>query len=89
MHQLGLTTADLAGIVHETLDGALARLEQAERAALNAGRSPENAKQLALVQLFLESSERLLEANNRKVAADLIRLGVLTGTITRDGEPAF
>ncbi|HEY9720984.1 MAG TPA: hypothetical protein V6D47_03170 [Oscillatoriaceae cyanobacterium] len=89
MHQLGLTTTDLAAIVHETLDGALARLETAERAALNAGRSPEQAKQLALVQLFLESSERLLEANNRKVAADLIRLGVLTGTITRDGEPAF
>lgn len=89
MHQLGLSTAELAAWAHESLDGALARLEQAERAALNAGRSPEQAKQLALVQFFLESSERLLEANNRKVAADLIRLGVLTGTITRDGEPAF
>jgi hypothetical protein len=42
-----------------------------------------------MVQYLHEYTTTLLEANNRKIAADLIRLGVLTGTITRDGEPAF
>ena len=89
MHQLGLSAADAAQLLHREFEGAGDRLNTFEQAALHAGLSPELARRQALVQYLPEFSSTLLEANNRKIAADLIRLGVLTGTITRDGEPAF
>jgi hypothetical protein len=84
-----MSAADLALLLQRELDGAGDRLNTYEQAAMNAGLAPELAKRQALVQYLHEFSASLLEANNRKIAADLIRLGVLTGTITRDGEPAF
>ena len=89
MHQLGLSAADVAVLVHqeqETWQETLAKFEQAN---VHAGLAPEEARRLAMVQYLHEYTTTLLEANNRKIAADLIRLGVLTGTITRNGEAAF
>jgi hypothetical protein len=89
MHQLGLTAAEVAVLVHKEQATWQDSLAKFEAAALNAGLPPAQAKELAMVQYLHEYTTTLLEANNRKIAADLIRLGVLTGTITRDGEPAF
>jgi hypothetical protein len=89
MHQLGLSAADVAVLVHKEQATWQDTLAKFEAAALNAGVPAEQAKSLAMVQYLHEYTTTLLEANNRKIAADLIRLGVLTGTITRDGEPAF
>lgn len=89
MHQLGLSAADVAVLVHKEQAAWQDTLAKFEAAALHAGMTPEQAKAQAMVQYLHEYTTTLLEANNRKIAADLIRLGVLTGTITRDGEPAF
>lgn len=89
MHQLGLTSADVAALLHREAQGATERLEKFGAANRHAGLAPEAARELALIQYLQEFSTALLEANNRKIAADLVRLGVLKGTITRDGEAAF
>lgn len=89
MHQLGLSAAEVALLLQQQTETQDQRLETLEAAALNAGLAPELAKRQAMLQYMNEFTTSLLEANNRKIAADLIRLGVLTGTITRDGEPAF
>lgn len=87
MHQLGLTAADLTAF--------LARMQPSEdvevrrQALSNAGVPPEEAGKLALLQVMQEFSCQLLELNNHKIAADLVRLGVLTGSILRDGEASF
>jgi hypothetical protein len=89
MHQLGLSAAEVALLTHQDAEGAAERLATLERANLNAQLAPEAARQLAFVQYMHEFASKLLEANNRKIAADLVRLGVITGTITRSGEAAF
>ncbi|MBO9542438.1 hypothetical protein J7643_17755 [bacterium] len=89
MHQLGLSAADVAALLHREVQGATERLETFDAANRHAGLAPEAARELALIQYLHEFSTTLLEANNRKIAVDLVRLGVLTGTITRDGEAAF
>lgn len=88
MHQLGLSAADIAVLVHKEQERGLETLEKFAQANVHAGMPPEDARRFALVQYMHEYTTTLLEANNRKIAADLIRLGVLTGTIT-NGEPAF
>jgi hypothetical protein len=88
MHQLGLSAADIAVLVHQEQDTWPAAFAKFEAAGLHAGLAPDHAQKLAMVQYLHEYTSTLLEANNRKIAADLIRLGVLTGTIT-NGEPAF
>lgn len=70
-------------------NGFASRLAAYEKAAIHAGVSPELAREHAMVQYMHEFATNLLEANNKKIAADLIRLGVIMGTIRRDGEPAF
>lgn len=89
MHQLGMSAAELALLVQSHTDNWAERLATFEQAALNNGMPADQARQFAMVRYMQEFSEALLEANNRKIAADLIRLGVLTGTITKSGEPAF
>lgn len=89
MHQLGLSAAELAVWLKTHADESAVRLATFEAAGLNAGMPPEQAKQVAWVQYMHEFSAALLEANNRKIAADLVRLGVITGTILRSGEAAF
>jgi hypothetical protein len=89
MHQLGLSAADIATIVHKAQAEWKETLGKLEAAAGHAGASPEEAKAVAMVHYLHDYTTALLEANNRKIAADLIRLGVLTGTIDRDGQPAF
>jgi hypothetical protein len=88
MHQLGLSAADVAVLVHKEQGAWQETLDKFEQANLHAGLTPDAARQLAMVQYLHEYTTTLLAANNRKIAADLIRLGVLTGTIT-NGEPAF
>lgn len=78
MHQLGLSAAEVAELLHARRAGWETRL-----AAL-----PEPAR-LALCDLLAEFASELLEANNKKLTADLVRLGVLPGTITRGGEASF
>jgi hypothetical protein len=89
MHQLGLSAADVAVIVHKAQAEWKDALGKFEAAAVHAGHGPEEAKTIAMVHYLHDYTTALLEANNRKIAADLIRLGVLTGTIDRDGQPAF
>lgn len=89
MHQLGLSAADVTALLHREGSQALERLETFRKANQHAGLEPEAARELAMVQYLQEFSTTLLEANNRKIAADLVRLGVLTGTITKNGEAAF
>jgi len=89
MHQLGLSAADVAALLHREAAQVLERLETHRKANQHAGLEPETARELAMVQYLQEFSTTLLEANNRKIAADLVRLGVLTGTITKSGEAAF
>ena len=89
MHQLGLSAADVALFIQGHTDNWADRLQAIEKAAVHDGLSPEQARQFAMVRYIHEYTESLLEANNRKIAADLIRLGVLTGTITKNGEPTF
>jgi hypothetical protein len=79
----------VAVLTHQSGRDAAERLATLEKANLNAQMPPEAARQLALVQYMHEFASQLLEANNRKIAADLVRLGVITGTITRSGEAAF
>jgi hypothetical protein len=89
LHQLGLSAAEYVALVHqesETWAETLAKFETANR---HAGLEPEQAQKLAMIQYLHEFSATLLEANNRKIAADLIRLGVLHGTIRRGGEATF
>lgn len=89
MQQLGLSAADVVALVHretETWEEQLSKFEAANR---HAGMEPETAQKLAMIQYMHEFSATLLEANNRKIAADLIRLGVLHGTIRRGGEATF
>lgn len=89
MHQLGLSAAEVALLVHKEQGAWAETHEKLTQANIHAGLPPESARELAMVQYLHEYTTTLLEANNRKIAADLIRLGVLTGTITRNGEPAF
>lgn len=89
MHQLGLSAADVAALLHREGAQAMERLETHRKANQHAGLGPEAARDLAFIQYLQEFSTTLLEANNRKIAADLVRLGVLTGTITTGGEAAF
>lgn len=89
MHQLGLSAADVTALLHREGAQAQERLETFRKANQHAGLEPEAARELAMVQYLQEFSTTLLEANNRKIAADLVRLGVLTGTITKSGEAAF
>ncbi|HEY9900159.1 MAG TPA: hypothetical protein V6D00_13375 [Pantanalinema sp.] len=89
MHQLGLSAADVAALLHREGQDASRRLETFAAANRHSGLAAEAARELALIQYLQEFATTLLEANNRKIAADLVRLGVLTGTITRDGEAAF
>lgn len=89
MHQLGLSAADVAALLHREASSATERLEILGAANRHSGHGPEAARELAVIQYLQEFSTTLLEANNRKIAADLVRLGVLTGTITRNGEAAF
>lgn len=89
MHQLGLSAADVTALSHRAASEALERLETHRKANEHAGLAAEAARQLAMVQYLQDFSTTLLEANNRKIAADLVRLGVLTGTITRSGDAAF
>lgn len=89
MHQLGLSAADVAVLVHREQETWQETLSKFEQAAGHAGLAPDEARRFAMVQYLHEYTTTLLEANNRKIAADLIRLGVLTGTISKNGEPAF
>lgn len=89
MHQLGLSAADVAALLHREGSQAMERLEIHRKANEHAGLGPEAARELAMVQYLQDFSTTLLEANNRKIAADLVRLGVLTGTITKSGDAAF
>ncbi|MFP5502409.1 MAG: hypothetical protein ACLGIN_07950 [Candidatus Sericytochromatia bacterium] len=89
MDQLGLSATDVALFLEKERAGFASRLATFEQAALNAEMDPEKAREFAMVQYMHEFASSLLEANNRKLAADLIRLGVLAGTIKRGGEPAF
>lgn len=84
-----MTAADMAVMVAKEAETAPERLANYEAVALRTGATPEQARQLALVRYMHEYTEALLSANNRKIAADLVRLGVLTGTLTRDGEASF
>ena len=79
----------MAVMVAKETEAAPERLANYEAVALRTGVTPEAARQLALVRYMHEYTEALLSANNRKIAADLIRLGVMPGTIKHDGEPAF
>jgi hypothetical protein len=89
MHQLGLNAADVAVLLQKESASWAPRLDVFRSAARNSGLSPEEANQFAMIQYLHEYTTQLLAANNRKIAADLIRLGVLTGSITSNGEPAF
>lgn len=89
MHQLGLTASDVTAFLHREGMTSLERLEVHRSANLHAGMSSEAAQSLAMIQLLQEFASSLLEANNRKIAADLVRLGVLTGTLTKGGEATF
>ncbi len=89
MHQLGLSAADVVALVHRETDTWTDKLETFVNANRHAGLDSERAQQLAMIQYLHEFSAALLEANNRKIAADLIRLGVLHGTISRGGEATF
>jgi hypothetical protein len=89
VHQLGLSAADVVALVHQETETWAERLTKFENANRHAGMEPEQAQKLAMIQYLHEFSATLLEANNRKIAADLIRLGVLHGTIRRGGEATF
>lgn len=89
VHQLGLTAADVAALVHRETEQWAETLGKFEAANQHAGMAPLEAQKLAMIQYLHEFTTTLLEANNRKIAADLIRLGVLSGSITRDGEATF
>lgn len=89
MHQLGLSAADVVALVHQETETWAEKLEKFQNANRHAGLDPEQAQNLAMIQYLHEFSATLLEANNRKIAADLIRLGVLSGTISRGGEATF
>ena len=89
MHQLGLSAADVALLTQQHTDNWAERLAAYEAAAVHNGLAPDQARQFAMIQFLQAYTEALLESNNRKIAADLIRLGVIVGTIKRDGEPAF
>ena len=88
MHQLGLTAADVTTFLQKEGDPG-ARIAESRERFLQAGHSAEQAQALSLVQYLQDFSARLLELNNHKIATDLVRLGVLTGTILRDGEASF
>lgn len=89
MHQLGLSAADLAAFLQREAIHPLEEIERCRQASLNAGVSPELAEKLAIVEYLQTFSLKLLELNNHKIAADLVRLGVLTGTLLRDGDASF
>ena len=89
VHQLGLSAADVVALVHQETETWAQRLSTFENANRHAGLEPEQAQKLAMIQYLHEFSASLLEANNRKIAADLIRLGVLHGSIRRGGEATF
>lgn len=89
MHQLGLTAADVAALIHGSREGAAASLAVRTKALEHAGHGPEEAARLALFELLATFAADLLEANNRKLATDLVRLGVLAGTISKEGEASF
>ncbi|MNK30480.1 hypothetical protein D3C87_488980 [compost metagenome] len=89
MQQLGLSAADVVALVHQETETWAERLSKFESANRHAGMEPDQAQQLAMIQYLHEFSATLLEANNRKIAADLIRLGVLHGSIRRGGEASF
>lgn len=89
MHQLGLSAADLTSWLHERRQDLPERLAARTHGHRAAGHPPEEAARLALFDTLAELASDLLEANNRKLATDLVRLGVLAGTISRDGEASF
>ena len=89
MQQLGLSAADVVALVHQETETWAERLSTFESANRHAGMEPDHAQKLAMIQYLHEFSATLLEANNRKIAADLIRLGVLHGSIRRGGEATF
>lgn len=89
MHQLGLSAADLTSFLQREAMHPLEDIEKSRQAHLSSGVSPELAEKLALIEYLQAFSVKLLEANNHKIAADLVRLGVLTGTLLRDGEASF
>lgn len=89
MHQLGLTATDLTSFMQREAMHPLEEIERYRQASLNAGMSPELAEKLAIVEYLQTFSLKLLELNNHKIASDLVRLGVLTGTLLRDGEASF
>lgn len=89
MHQLGLSAADLTLLLHREREGLAGRLDARTTAHRHLGLDEARARENALCDLVLDITSALLEANNRKLAVDLVRLGVLTGTITREGDAAF
>jgi|GEM_PF-2398043 hypothetical protein len=89
MHQLGLTAAELAGFMHGRAETALDRLSAMRNAHLHAGCGPEEAERLATLEYLQEFATDLLLANNRKIASDLVRLGVISGTLTAGGDASF
>lgn len=89
MHQLGLTATDLTVLLKQALEKAGDSLDGFEAANIHAGMAPERAARQAMVDYMHAFAETVITANNRKIAADLVRLGVLTGTLTRGGEATF
>lgn len=89
MQHIGLSATEIATVLHREAEGWAESIDKYEQAALHAGMEPEQARQFAMVQYLQNFATELLEANNRKLAADLIRLGVIAGTIRHNGEPAF
>lgn len=89
MQQLGLSAADVTALVHQETETWAEKLAKFEAANRHAGLEAEAAQKLAMIQYLHDFSAALLEANNRKIAADLVRLGVLHGTIRRGGEATF